>query len=378
MIDLYLFNTVINTIWYIFTILFVLYRFTSFFSYIYNFLRFCTNLWTWIRWGWNEIVAFVRRKQGYILIDSENPQDTEYLLPGRNKSNARGNWWTRFKQSGIHLYHRAYTWMFDRPHPQRRPQTTDILLSQSEYLGQGNETNNSGISSRAQDERYFDHHLSQLCSDSTFSFPPSRTTPESYYSPFIPTSSLPFAAMNDNSNHIQDTQDKLDEQYNKTSENSIYQSLFSPNKTQNQSNSCSNNSETQLDISLHNPLLSSSIFHPVPLDQPQTEANNYNNFNSSMMFNSEFIKTNFSKSSSNDTAQVSVGNVTQSITESDMQNSNTEFETGTHTTVNPININKPSQPHKQLRHISQSFVPQGPMHPLSDSFDEDIVQNPYI
>lgn len=44
MIDLYLVNTIINAIWYIFTILFLLYRFTSFFSYIYNFVRFCGKI----------------------------------------------------------------------------------------------------------------------------------------------------------------------------------------------------------------------------------------------------------------------------------------------------------------------------------------------
>lgn len=42
--DLYLLNTIMNGIWYVFTIVFVLYRFTSFFSFIYNFTRFCTKL----------------------------------------------------------------------------------------------------------------------------------------------------------------------------------------------------------------------------------------------------------------------------------------------------------------------------------------------
>ena len=44
MIDIYLINTVINIIWYIFSILFVLYKFTSFFKYIYNFGKFLGKL----------------------------------------------------------------------------------------------------------------------------------------------------------------------------------------------------------------------------------------------------------------------------------------------------------------------------------------------
>lgn len=44
MIDIFFVNTVINIIWYIFSILFVLYKFTSFFSYIYNFGKFLGTL----------------------------------------------------------------------------------------------------------------------------------------------------------------------------------------------------------------------------------------------------------------------------------------------------------------------------------------------
>ena len=42
--DLLLLNTIFNILWYIFTVLFVLYKFTSFFSYILNFGSFCYSL----------------------------------------------------------------------------------------------------------------------------------------------------------------------------------------------------------------------------------------------------------------------------------------------------------------------------------------------
>ena len=48
MFDLYLFNTIMNTLWYLFTVLFVLYKYTTFFNYIYNFVKFCGKLITGI------------------------------------------------------------------------------------------------------------------------------------------------------------------------------------------------------------------------------------------------------------------------------------------------------------------------------------------
>jgi hypothetical protein len=42
--DIYLFTMILNWLWYIFSILFVLYRFTSFFTYVYGFFKFLGKL----------------------------------------------------------------------------------------------------------------------------------------------------------------------------------------------------------------------------------------------------------------------------------------------------------------------------------------------
>jgi len=42
--DIYFLTMILNWVWYIFSILFVLYRFTSFFSYVYGFLKFVGKL----------------------------------------------------------------------------------------------------------------------------------------------------------------------------------------------------------------------------------------------------------------------------------------------------------------------------------------------
>lgn len=53
--DIYFFSTIINIIWYIFTILFVLYRFTTFFSWAWNFLIFLGNLISCFKWVGNKV-----------------------------------------------------------------------------------------------------------------------------------------------------------------------------------------------------------------------------------------------------------------------------------------------------------------------------------
>ena len=72
MIDLYLFNTIINTIWYIFTILFVLYRFTSVFSYIYNFIKFCYKLFDGANYILNKISGYINYPNNYTYNNLES------------------------------------------------------------------------------------------------------------------------------------------------------------------------------------------------------------------------------------------------------------------------------------------------------------------
>lgn len=81
--DLYLFNTVINTIWYVCTILFFLYRFTSFFSYVYGFLRFCGKLWLGVVYVFDQIRLYLRRRQGYYSFEEDTIE--EQLLPEQSQ-----------------------------------------------------------------------------------------------------------------------------------------------------------------------------------------------------------------------------------------------------------------------------------------------------
>lgn len=63
--DIYLLSTITNIVWYIFTILFVLYRFTTFFSWIWNFLIFLGNLMSVFKWLGNKINYIYNYYKGY-------------------------------------------------------------------------------------------------------------------------------------------------------------------------------------------------------------------------------------------------------------------------------------------------------------------------
>lgn len=55
MIDIYFLQTILNIIWTIFSILFVLYRFTTFFSYILNFIKFLGKITNGILYVKNQV-----------------------------------------------------------------------------------------------------------------------------------------------------------------------------------------------------------------------------------------------------------------------------------------------------------------------------------
>lgn len=76
-----------NGLWYMFTIIFLLYRFTTFFTYAYNFLRFCGRLVSGVQNGYNWVISFFKRKMDdttYHHLPNQDPDvDTQ-----QSKSNS--------------------------------------------------------------------------------------------------------------------------------------------------------------------------------------------------------------------------------------------------------------------------------------------------
>ena len=75
--DIYFFSLIINIIWYIFTILFVLYRFTTFFSWIWNFFIFLGNLMSCFKWFTNKVTYIYNYYNGYRPPFQDNFEDLE-------------------------------------------------------------------------------------------------------------------------------------------------------------------------------------------------------------------------------------------------------------------------------------------------------------
>ena len=67
MIDIYLVTSILNLIWYIFSIVFVLYKFTSFFSYIYGCFKFAGKLFEGILYLKDHVHLFFERRRGHYV-----------------------------------------------------------------------------------------------------------------------------------------------------------------------------------------------------------------------------------------------------------------------------------------------------------------------
>jgi len=60
--DIYFLQSILNIIWYVFSILFVLYKFTSFFSYIWNFIKFLGKFTKGIAYAVEQFKIFITKR----------------------------------------------------------------------------------------------------------------------------------------------------------------------------------------------------------------------------------------------------------------------------------------------------------------------------
>lgn len=89
--DFYFLTSLINMFWQIFTILFVLYRFTSFFTMMYNFVLFLGKLLKGVVYVKDQISLYILRKRGYSYLSNDEIND----LSNRRPTNS---WFTKIKQ----------------------------------------------------------------------------------------------------------------------------------------------------------------------------------------------------------------------------------------------------------------------------------------
>lgn len=65
--ELTLFTNILNILWYIFTVLFLLYKFTSFFTYMYNFVKFCGRLFKGIFYLKDQVKLYFIKRNSYSI-----------------------------------------------------------------------------------------------------------------------------------------------------------------------------------------------------------------------------------------------------------------------------------------------------------------------
>ena len=150
MIDIYFVNSVINIIWYIFSILFVLYKFTSFFTYIYNFGKFLGKLTQNIFYVKDRVVEFTeQRRNQYITRPSQVSQVKSQSLFTRMKNNVTNYFWGPQKQETemeLPIYTRISDVSFK---PQKRNKKEDLYFENhiKELMGPSKSNNNNSFMS---------------------------------------------------------------------------------------------------------------------------------------------------------------------------------------------------------------------------------------
>lgn len=125
--DLLLYNTVINTVWYIFTLVFILYKFTTFFNYSYNFFKFCGKLISGGKYvfdlGYNYIRQKSIQKETTVIIDSD------YHKTNNNENN-KGLFY-KIKENSWNLYYNLYHKFTGKYHPSSQENYIELPLYSS-------------------------------------------------------------------------------------------------------------------------------------------------------------------------------------------------------------------------------------------------------
>ena len=78
MIDIFFIGTIINIIWQIFTILFLLYRFTTFFNVILGFTKFCKRIFEGIIYVKNSIYIYITKRNGYSILNDDEINEANF------------------------------------------------------------------------------------------------------------------------------------------------------------------------------------------------------------------------------------------------------------------------------------------------------------
>ena len=146
MVDFYFVTTLINMLWQIFTVLFVLYRFTSFFSMMYNFMQFLGKLFKGFIYVKDQISLYISRRRGYSFLSQEELNGRPYR---QNKS-----FWTS-------SYDKISEWIFGKPKQTNLP----LYETRTSYIHNfsGNRESSEDIHSKSpRTDIHFENHMKNM------------------------------------------------------------------------------------------------------------------------------------------------------------------------------------------------------------------------
>jgi hypothetical protein len=165
--DIYFIQSVLNIAWYIFSVLFVLYRFTSFFTYVFGFIKFLGRMLQGLAYIKDQVIIFFERRQG------------QYI--NRPQTNSNDSFFTRCKKGFYYIF--GYTSIPNEPpesvlplYDTRTSYINGIYSSGNIRQQQNNQPRTSTASDfsrqgkepklNEQDKRLFDQHLTSVMQNS--------------------------------------------------------------------------------------------------------------------------------------------------------------------------------------------------------------------
>lgn len=270
--DITVLSAIINIAWYIGTSLFLLYKFTSLFSYAINFSKFCWRLLTSVRYLSNLLFY----KKNYTLVQTDDDNNFEQEI----SHNENISFFSKIKNGIKKVYHKTYHYIFNKHHPNSvRSQPISTPLTTYETTDSSMYINNS-------DKSYNPYN-----SENSYNSPSSL---ENHY----------FYKQMDNLDNSEYTP-QISNNMNYTQRNHIYQSYYYNNNTlgrsylnksyTNQSlyypEYNNNNSNNNIDSNSNSNVYSSDIKININL-QDDTPKNIYNVQDSNELFKSQFINHN--------------------------------------------------------------------------------------
>ena len=101
--DFYFITSVVNMIWQIFTILFVLYRFTSFFNMLYNFTKFVRRLFKGLIYIKDRISLYITKHSRYSYVNRHENENTNQTTFQKIYNNIK-RWLNKTPNTTIPLY----------------------------------------------------------------------------------------------------------------------------------------------------------------------------------------------------------------------------------------------------------------------------------